>query len=317
VSDSLEIRPATNGDTTEILDVMRAALGETPLLKRTTDLFEWKHANNPFGPSIVLVAEKGGRIAGVRSFMRWELESPDGSRYRCVSPVDTATHPDFARQGVFARLTASALEVAREDGVDLVFNTPNPKSYAGYLKMGWHEVGWIGAYIRPRIGKAVSSDPSQIPTLEQGIPSADPYTPAALANRNPMGLRTPRSDTYLAWRFTQHPLARYGWVPSSEGGGAVVRVSTRNGRSETVVADLLGEAKAKAIREVARSSRTRYVATWFAPGTPELSAIRSGGMFKVPRLKTLHLVALPLTRLDIDVTDLRSWDFATSDLELL
>ena len=97
----------------------------------------------------------------------------------------------------------------------------------------------------------------------------------------------------------------------------MVRVSSRNGRSENVVADLLGEAGRREISQVTRSSRTRYVATWFAPGTPELSAVVSGGMFKVPGLKTLRLVALPLSRLDIDVTVQRSWDFATSDLELL
>ena len=317
MADPVQIRPATDADTTDILDVMRAALGETPLLKRTAGLFEWKHANNPFGRSIVLVAEVGGRLIGVRSFMRWELESPEGALYRCVRPVDTATHPEFARKGIFRRLTESALDVARDDGVDLVFNTPNPKSFAGYVKMGWTEVGWIGAYVRPRIGKAVSVDPEKLPTLEQGIPAADPYEPAALVARDPIGLRTPRSSRYLSWRFSQHPRARYGWISSSPGGGAVVRVSSRNSRSETVVADLLGEAGRREIREVTRSSRTRYVATWFAPGTPELSAVVSGGMFKVPGLKTLRLVALPLSRLDIDVTDLRSWDFATSDLELL
>jgi len=317
VADPVQIRAATDGDTAEILNVMRAALGETPLLKRTAGLFEWKHAKNPFGPSIVLVAEVGDRVVGVRSLMRWELESRNGALYRCVRPVDTATHPEFARRGIFRVLTESALDVAREDGVDLVFNTPNPKSFAGYVKMGWNEVGWIGAYIRPRVGKAISVDPEELPTLEQGIPAANPYEPAALVARDPIGLRTPRTNRYLSWRFMEHPRARYGWIKSSQEGGAVVRVSSRNGRSETVVTDLLGDAGAREIREVTRSSRARYVATWFAPGTPELSAVVSGGMFKVPGLKTLRLVALPLSRLDIDVTDLRSWDFATSDLELL
>ena len=315
--DSLQIRSATRADTTQILDVMRTALGETPLLQRTPELFEWKHANSPFGPSIVLVAEAAGRIVGVRSLMRWELNSPDGSSYRCVRPVDTATHPEFARKGIFRRLTESALEVAREEGVNLVFNTPNPKSFAGYLTMGWHEVGWIGGYIRPRLGRAVPGDSEQLTTLAQGVPLATPYTPGNLVDRDPIGLRTPRTTRYLAWRFSQHPRARYGWISSSSGGGAVVRVSTRNGRSETVVSDLLGGGGVEAIRRVHRSSRARYVVTWFAPSTPELSAAVSGGMFKVPGLKALRLIALPLTQLDVDVTDLRSWDFATSDIELL
>src|SRR5690606_39385473 len=59
---SLEIRSATPADVPEILDVLRAALGEPPGLQRTEALWNWKHVDNPFGPSIVLVAESGGRI---------------------------------------------------------------------------------------------------------------------------------------------------------------------------------------------------------------------------------------------------------------
>ena len=66
--------------------------------------------------------------------------------------MDTATHPDFQRRGIFSRLTEAAVEAARDDGVDLVFNTPNEKSGAGYLKMGWQEVGPIGVMVRPGIG---------------------------------------------------------------------------------------------------------------------------------------------------------------------
>ena len=39
--------------------------------------------------------------------------------------------------------------MAVADGVDLVFNTPNEKSGAGYLTMGWKKVGPIGAMVRP------------------------------------------------------------------------------------------------------------------------------------------------------------------------
>ncbi len=81
--------------------------------------------------------------------MRWELKTTKGATLRCVRAVDTATHPDFHRRGIFRRLTEQAIEEALSDGVDLVFNTPNERSGAGYLSMGWVEVGKIDAMVRP------------------------------------------------------------------------------------------------------------------------------------------------------------------------
>ena len=62
--------------------------------------------------------------------------------------MDTATHPDFQGKGIFTTLTLGAIPDLRDDGVDLVFNTPNDKSRPGYLKMGWSEVGRVPVGIR-------------------------------------------------------------------------------------------------------------------------------------------------------------------------
>ena len=43
----------------------------------------------------------------------------------------------------------------------------------------------------------------------------------------------------------------------------------------------------------------------------------AGGMVPAPWMRTLRLVALPLTGLATKALDLGSWDLATSDLELL
>jgi hypothetical protein len=84
-----------------------------------------------------------------------------------------------------------------------------------------------------------------------------------------------------------------------------------------VLSDLLGGAGRRAVSQSAAINRASYLAGFFSKGSPERSAAIMGGMLPVPRLKTLQLVALPLTDLDTDPFDLRSWDIATSDLELL
>ena len=102
-----------------------------------------------FGASPIWLAEIDGQIAGYRAFMRWELVDASGRLWRAVRAVDTATHPDFQRRGIFSRLTMHAVEEMRDEGGDIVFNTPNTQSRPGYLKMGWIDVGRLPVAIRP------------------------------------------------------------------------------------------------------------------------------------------------------------------------
>lgn len=317
----ISIRIAEEADTDEILEVLRLALGETALLKRTRDLWRWKHRDSPFGESIVLVATSDDRIIGVRAFMRWTLKTHDDDTIRCVRAVDTATHPEFHRRGIFRDLTMSALELARDDGVNLVFNTPNEKSAPGYLKMGWKEVAPIGVLARVRLGSSATRSDTP-PSIEQASPCSRPFEEVMPQpkRRPPRGLRTLRDGGYLAWRFTQHPTVRYGWVADQgrrDDCGVVVRAGLRNGRPELVVSDLLGEPRPAVVRSTGRDTTCSYMAGWFSTGTPERKIAIRGGMMPVPSLKTLRLVANPLSDLPVDVYDIGSWDFATSDMELL
>ena len=207
--DTIAIRPMVDADVPAVLDTLRAALGETPLLRRTPELWAWKHVDNPFGRSMVLVAHEGERIAGVRAFMRWELVTPDGATLRCVRAVDTATHPDYARRGIFQRLTEAAVEAVRDQGVDLIFNTPNPQSGAGYRKMGWLDVGPIGVMIRPSLRMAQHRDSETLPDPDEVLPSTLPAAGTFPPDRAPRGLRTHRSERYREWRFGSHPTAHY------------------------------------------------------------------------------------------------------------
>ncbi|MET1012133.1 MAG: GNAT family N-acetyltransferase, partial [Actinomycetota bacterium] len=108
------IRPYEDADEARVLRLLDDALGGGPAGRRTVDLFRWKHVDNPFGRSMMLVAESDGRIVGLRAFMRWRFLS--GSRLlSAVRAVDTATHPDYQGRGIFSKLTREALEVLRVD----------------------------------------------------------------------------------------------------------------------------------------------------------------------------------------------------------
>ncbi len=311
------IRPYRSQDLLAVLEVLRASLGETPILQRTPALWAWKHELNPFGSSLVLVAELEGRIAGVRAMLRWDLTLPGGDRLRCLRPVDTATHPDFERRGIFRQLTDAAVEQARSEGFDLIFNTPNAQSGAGYLKMGWQEVGPIGVMLRPLLRRGVTPDPNSAPDPSYFFePPAESFRPVDGDDRRSTGLRTPRSRQYLEWRFLGHPFVAYRAISDGDS-VAVLRPNLRSGRKEVVVSDLLYNPRARLLRKVARHSRARYLAGWFSTHSPARRAALAGGLWPVPRKRALTLVALPLRPLPLDVFDPGSWDLALSDLELL
>ena len=108
----------------EVLELLRAAMPGDAERWVNQSLWDWKHVTNPFGASLVLIAESGGgQIAGLRAFMRWRLRVASRT-LEAYRPVDTATHPDFRRLGIFTRLTLAAVEHARGAGGDIIFNTP-------------------------------------------------------------------------------------------------------------------------------------------------------------------------------------------------
>ena len=145
---ALQVRPYVAADEPAVLALLVGALGEGPSGARTPDFFRWKHLENPFGESLLLVAELDGEIVGLRAFLRWGFTLGDRS-LRAVRAVDTATREDQRGKGIFSTLTKAALAELRTD-TDLVFNTPNGSSRPGYLKMGWQEVGRVPVWIKVR-----------------------------------------------------------------------------------------------------------------------------------------------------------------------
>ena len=248
--------------------------------------------------------------------MRWEMTTPGGETLRCVRAVDTATHPDFQRRGIFKNLTLAGIDLATEDGVDMIFNTPNEKSGAGYLKMGWLSVGPIGIMARPGLGLASPKrDWKTVPALD--APSAiDSELADLFSGEAQHGLRTPRHLDYLRWRFGAHPTGQYA-VATTEGGAAIARLNRRSDRRELVLSELVGDGAPRAARALIKQLRPAYAVGWFSEGTEERTLAMKAGLVPVPRVSALTLVARPLRDLPLDVSDPSNWHIGLGDLELL
>lgn len=264
----MSYRRAGVDDLPAIIDLCRVALRWSNDA-RNEQLFRWKHLENPFGASAMWVAENAGRVVGFRAMMQWRFRSPTGVK-RAVRAVDTATHPDFQRRGIFSALNQLAIDTLTTEGVDFVFNTPNAESLPGYLKQGWVELGRVSIAARPTGLRGVLAMPSALGKASKWSEPLDTGTSVDLVH--PVGLATERLSTetsaaFFHWRYASGPVA-YRAV-SDSGAGLVIRLRNRGKARELVIAHSWGTevVVARLLKEVLQMSQASYaVGTARAPG---------------------------------------------------
>lgn len=349
VTPALAVRPMSVADEPQVLELLTTAMAGGPTGSRTSDFFTWKHRASPFGASPGVVATDGDRIVGVRLFLRWELRQGDRV-VRAVRAVDTATHPDYRRRGIFRTLTLDLLHrLEQEEGVDLVFNTPNADSRPGYLRMGWREVGLLQVRISPvrpvRFLRGMrsaaranaSGTASAVVTVEsQPVPRPCPLPEAAAAlahlpevgdllarRRVPDRLHTRLTLDYLRWRYGSVPGLDYRAVVVRRGGALAGlgfgRVRQRASLTELTLGDVVvadGDLQsARRVLLAARRSGVDHVAVHPPRGSEvERMAPRSGYMSAPGR--GIGLVANPRAGCPADVLDADSWALSLGDLEV-
>jgi GNAT superfamily N-acetyltransferase len=334
--DDLTIRPMQDADLDAVVDLLTRSLGPAPGGADRRALFVWKHLENHFGRSLALVAEAEGQLVGLRAFMRWAFEGPDGT-YSAVRAVDTATDPAAQRRGIFSRLTTAALERCWQEGVDLVFNTPNEKSLPGYLKMGWTRVTRWPVWLRVRrplalAGAAVRRDLSAGGPV--GIPESGALRSASevldgdglaevvqRAARPEARLATARTVDYLRWRYGRAPIPYHVWT--GEGAAVILRVRSRGRLAEAVVDEVLappGDVRTarRALSAAIRASGSTHAAAHFGQGWPARRGLRRAGFLRPPRAGMTFTVRPVSDRPGPagGLTDAAAWSLTLGDLEL-
>lgn len=333
----LVVRDYETADESQVLGLLNLTLGTGRAFERSTLFFRWKHIENPFGRSLMLLAENQ-HVVGLRAFLRWQFRGGDGLIH-AVRAVDTATHPDHQRKGIFSQLTSACLERARSQGVGLVFNTPNRYSLPGYLKLGWTYVGRATVLVRPLrpgrlIRSLISGRGAASPEAEQGwdarpslldTPLADDIVAAGLLTRDDAhvsdGIRTARTPAFLRWRYALVPSLHYGthWIEDrGVRAAAIFRFTRRRSLREVTLCELLMDTAAhgrRVIKEVLSASGADYAVAHCAAGTPHRRVLLSLGFVPVPRGP--YFTVRPLTSdLPMDPKTFARWRLALGDLEV-
>jgi GNAT superfamily N-acetyltransferase len=211
----MEIREAIESDIPTIVDLLKHSLGES-LMPKSERYWRWKHVDNPFGVSPVLLCWEEGKLIGVRAFMRWEWRN-DGQVYRALRAVDTATHPDHQGKGIFKKLTLSLIDYCKRHGDHFIFNTPNQQSRPGYLKMGWVEAGKLPVWINPQrplnmlwnyVSNKTRGD-QQAGAIEYYLKHPGLEALLEFHYQQSKTIVTRVSKEYLKWRYLSVPVTTY------------------------------------------------------------------------------------------------------------
>lgn len=195
------------------------------------EYWSWVFKGSPLGfhgpEGDIWVAEaQTGTLIGyhgrVRVPMWFRGQSIVGS-YVCM----LATHPDYRRQGVFRRLSRSALQDAAKNGIGVTFGFPNAQSFPGSLKNGSVDFGRVrdlicmlnppdflgrvrgGAVARGLVSILLSFAGPRWEVMDDGGDPAYDMIPGfpedvgtvwdSLKHRHDLGIE--RTKMYLAWRY--------------------------------------------------------------------------------------------------------------------
>ena len=310
----MQIRQANQTDIPGILNVLKASLGETSS-KKTDEVWRYKHLDNPFGESLVLIAEEAEIIIGVRAFMRWQWKRGE-KIYSAFRAVDTATHPDHQGKGIFKKLTLAALKLGEESKEHFIFNTPNSQSKPGYLKMGWVEVGKLHTIIVPNFPFYWN-------------PKYPIDYPVNLLGENPELLErwnnnlfksgrlfTPKTREYLNWRYIRNPLQNYR-VEATENYFIAGYVKKQKKLKELRISELIlfGEGAKKDCKKLIKNWAKEYGVHFISFNDPSylnLFSLKVSGSFG----PALTYKELENNRVKYNILEIKKWANSLGDLEL-
>ena len=134
------IRRYREGDDLGIVELIKQEFKTEFNPEFNPNIWKWKYKENPAHAfPIIWVAEDKDEIIGHYAInpvmMKWKDSEILGSQASGI-----ATHRNYQRRGIFKTLASKVSDDARKKGIPITYVFPNPKSYQGFLKMGWNHI---------------------------------------------------------------------------------------------------------------------------------------------------------------------------------
>jgi len=132
-----EFKLVSTDNLTRFSEMAEACLG----LKTSDEYFRWKYLDNPAGEVVAFEALHAGRPAAFYGVIP-ELYLVNKQIAKVYQSMDTMTHPDYQKRGLFTKLANMTYNylVEKEGGVNLV-GIPGSNSLYGFVnKLQWKKI---------------------------------------------------------------------------------------------------------------------------------------------------------------------------------
>lgn len=206
---------------------------------RHEDYVDWLYGQNPAGPAYCTLALDGDRIAGQYIIIPIRL-SMKGQEVKACLSLDTFTHQDYRRQGIFTALAERTYKDAEADGVRFTVGLPNENSRPGFLKslkftepfdvrqsvlvLPARRLG--GPTVARLMGQALfhGAAPLQLGLRFETPESLDVAWGDALWQRIPHARTWDlwKDGTWMRWRYCDNPRDRYRFITAQDRSGQPV-----------------------------------------------------------------------------------------------
>ena len=202
----------------EMVEMFRLCFNLTP----PASYFDWKFLNNPAGKAVGFVAYHEGEVAGFYGVIPEEFVA-GGERTIIYQSMDTMTHPDYQRQGLFTNLARKTYEhLIEKDGEVFIIGFPGLTSHPGFVKkLEWKDIALIDyIFLNRTVFKFKNLFKKDFGLSFEKIRKFDRSFESYFNNKTyETGKILHRLDeSFLNWRLADNPLFDYEIVKLSEAG---------------------------------------------------------------------------------------------------
>lgn len=144
------MRAFKSGDEERILELWKAVYPEKNYHReKWMRWWRWMYEANPSGTGLIWLAEHQDKIVGQYAVVPIRMKM-GSSRTTVALSLDTMTHPDYRRQGMFEALAKAVYAEAQARGIQMVYGFPNDQSYPGFMKkLQWFDIATLEKVVRP------------------------------------------------------------------------------------------------------------------------------------------------------------------------
>jgi hypothetical protein len=290
--------------------------------------FQWKYLENPAGHVVAFEALDQGKPAGFYGIIP-ERYLVNGKEMIVYQSMDTMTHPDYQKRGLFTNLAKMTYDfLDHMDEKTFIVGIPGSNSFYGFVnKLGWKHVHdfnyiFISRYMLPFLKIFNKSDRLTFKeTKSVGLELEDLLQELNFKNK---GIRPIIDKEVIDWKILSHPIKKFRlieiYVDQILNGYSIISLDEK-GYSKIEMLNIKDDKSIKRIilyltDFIFKTSNSLFVYTWEPTNSIFALCYKKAGYLKNPFSKGIFSYKIPLiiySKLnpikEIDLFSIESYDY--------